>query len=557
MRINRTLQCDLLVVGSGLAGLRVAYDASTAGLRVILASKGRLCSGASFYPLTGALGSQLPKDDADKPFYLEELLDSGDGVADRELCKILVDEISAEIARLPELGIFTRDASGRPACFAQRERRLAIWSGWEAIRMQVASLFSRQPSLTVMPFTEIQRLVVRDGCVAGALMVDSLSEFVLVDTPTVLLATGGYCGLYRHSLNTDDVCGMGHSIALDAGTSLINLEFMQFIPGLTAPVYKLLFGEISLWHCKDVVDHRGEQVLRNSLPPEVPFETCIRERSMHGPFTTRDDSRFFELAMMQQCRTRRSPTGFTIHYLPSIATDPNQLVDHVRRMYQERGIDLATQSISVAPFAHCANGGIWIDADGATTVPGLFSAGEAAGGIHGADRHGGTATAACLVFGSRAARAAITYVGRNSRPGVSEAEVMADFVKWIDNQACSAVTATDVLQQLGESLWYDANVIRTGNVLAETLAWVRHMRGVYNPARAIEAGEDIKQSLKAFHALRLAEALLLAMIHRTESRGPHYRTDYPQRDPALTGARVVVSEKLGQMTVRYVRSDSQ
>ncbi len=557
MRINRTLQCDLLVVGSGLAGLRAAYDASVAGLRVILASKGRLCSGASFYPLTGALGSQLPKDNADKPFYLEELLDSGDGIADRELCKILVDEIGAEIARLPELGIPTRDASGRPACFAKRERRLAIWSDWDAIRTRVNQVFSLFPNLTVIPFSEIQRLVIREGCVAGALLVDSLSEFVLVEASAVLLASGGYCGLYRHSLNTDDVCGMGHSIALDAGVGLINLEFMQFIPGLTAPVYKLLFGEISLWHCKDVVDDQGEQVLQKRLPPDVSFERCIRERSMHGPFTTRDDSRYFDLAMMEQCRASRSPNSFTIHYQPSIATDSNQLVDHVRRMYQERGIDLSTQSISIAPFAHCANGGIWIDGHGNTAIPGLFAAGEVAGGIHGADRHGGVATAACLVFGSRAARASISYIRQHASVGVSEAEVMADFTRWIDNKACSVVTAMDVLQQLGESLWYDANVIRTGSVLAENLAWVRRMRGLYNPARAIEAGDDIKQALKAFHALRVADALFSAMIHRTESRGPHYRTDFPLRDASITGARVVVSEDQGQISARYVYPKGQ
>ncbi|PKO58174.1 MAG: hypothetical protein CVU24_17610, partial [Betaproteobacteria bacterium HGW-Betaproteobacteria-18] len=86
---------------------------------------------------------------------------------------------------------------------------------------------------------------------------------------------------------------------------------------------------------------------------------------------------------------------------------------------------------------------------------------------------------------------------------------------------------------------------------------VRRMRGLYNPARAIEAGDDIKQALKAFHALRVADALFSAMIHRTESRGPHYRTDFPLRDASITGARVVVSEDQSQISARYVYPKGQ
>jgi fumarate reductase (CoM/CoB) subunit A len=549
----RTIACDLLVVGSGLAGLRAAYDAAAQGLRVVIASKGKLCSGASFYPLTGALGAQLPKDEQDKPTFLSELLDSGDGIADARLCAIMVDEITQEINRFSDLGIETYDASGRPACFAKNERRLAAWTDWDTIRANVNKIFAEIPKITTMVYCDLQRLVIHDGRIAGALMVDSVSEYVFIQCPTVLLASGGYCGLYKHSLNTDDVCGIGHSVALDAGAELINLEFMQFIPGLTHPVYKLLFGEISLWHCKDVLDSHGEPVLQKSLPSEVSLAQCLQQRSMHGPFTSRDDSRYFDIVMMRQCKANRSAQGFTLHYHPSIDEDPNPLVDHIRRLYHDFGIDLAKQPISIAPFAHCANGGIWINEHGETSVPGLFSAGEAAGGIHGADRHGGAATAVCLVFGHRAAQKAATYVKMSPKaPAISGNEVLEGFLRWIDNGAVSDISALDILHRLSEELWFNANVIRQEKSLTELLAWIQSMRSSYNPARALAAGDDTKMALKAFHALRVAEALITAMLARKESRGPHYREDYPARDAQFQNTRFVASECDSQITVRSV-----
>ena len=116
-KLEAELRCDVLVVGAGLAGLRAARDCAAAGLRVLVAVKGTLCSGASFYPLTDGLGSQLPMDEADKPVYLEEVLESGAGMADPALVQILIDSIEPEIDRLPGIGIrqggFVN--SGRPA----------------------------------------------------------------------------------------------------------------------------------------------------------------------------------------------------------------------------------------------------------------------------------------------------------------------------------------------------------------------------------------------------------------------------------------------------------
>ncbi len=538
---SRKLSCDILVVGAGLAGLRAAYDCARAGLSVILAAKGKLCSGSSFYPLTGGLGSQLPLDEADKAQFLAELLDSGAGIADERLCGIMVDEIEGEVARLPELGIFPSPSGGRAACFAKRERRLMVWSGWEGIRKNAAEICSRLSGLTVLEYCDLLRITTRGGAVSGAVLVDSVSDILYAETSAIILATGGFCGLYRHCLNTDDVCGIGHSVALDAGAELINLEFMQFIPGLTSPVYKLLFGEVSLWHCDEVSDENGRPALREYLPPGVSFEDCLADRSMHGPFTSRDRSKYFDLAMMDQAIKTGSERGFTLHFRPEIAADPNGFVAHIRGLYGRNGIDLSRQTISVAPFAHCANGGVWIDEHGATRVPGLFSAGEVAGGIHGADRHGGAATSVCLVFGRRAAEGAVAYARKNRTLSESGGGALRELSEWIDTGVNSGVSPHDILHSLRSSLWYHANVLRNEGGLNPLLDWILSMRKEYNAARAISCGFDVKLSMQAFHALRTADSLIRSMLFRKESRGPHYRSDYPDSDPALFGRRVVVT----------------
>ena len=210
-KLEAELRCDVLVVGAGLAGLRAARDCAAAGLRVLVAVKGTLCSGASFYPLTNGLGSQLPMDEADKPVYLEEVLESGAGMADPALVQILIDSIEPEIDRLPEIGIqphvFVNN--GRPACFAKSPRKLADWHHWSEIRGRAQEIFAGLDNVTVMEQCDLLRLVKAQGRIAGALLCDREDRIYAVHTGSVILATGGFCGLYKHSLNTPDVCGVG------------------------------------------------------------------------------------------------------------------------------------------------------------------------------------------------------------------------------------------------------------------------------------------------------------------------------------------------------------
>lgn len=554
MNFKEELSCDILIAGAGLAGLRAAYDCAKAGLKVIIAVKGKLCSGASFYPLTGGLGSQVALDDADKEVFLSEILEAGAGAADESLCRILVEENEEQVKRLPEIGITYKldNLSGRAACFAKRERRLAVWRDWQQIRKKATDIFSKMSNVTVMEFTDLLKLVTKHDTISGVILADNVSDLIYVKTTAVILATGGYCGLYKHSLNTDDICGIGHSIALDAGASLINLEFMQFIPGIMSPVYKTLFGEFSLIYCEDVLDENDNHALRKYLPEDIRFEECIKDRSMHGPFTTADKSAYFDLSIMDYCIKSNSEKGFLIKYSKDINNTDNPFLKSYLDFLATKGIVLGRDKIYIAPFAHCANGGIHINANCETGVQGLYAAGEAAGGVHGADRHGGNATSACLVFGKRAAESAIKYAKPFKDSYISSKFAIDSFQESINNNANSAISPQDVLHELKNLLWYYANILRDGKALEESKQKIMDIRTNYNAYRAIASGFDVKISMKAYHALITSEALLTAMLHRQESRGPHYRVDYPYPDTCLYGKRVSIQQKEGKSIVRYI-----
>jgi len=266
-KFYQTLSADACIVGGGLAAIKAAYDCAEAGLSVVMIVKRELCSGSSFYPLTSGLGSQAPCSEEDKQWFMEELQQSGAGMQDDHLTKIYIDEINDRIPELPKLGIEYVTPPGRKACFAKRDRVLACWYGLDKLKSPMSKIITALPGMTVLEFTDAVTLVKDGERVAGVVAADYRNRLIYVKATSVLLATGGYAGLYKHSLNTDDVCGLGQALAAKAGAELVNMEFTQFIPGVLSPVYKMLFSEMTLAFCDGVFNRRARISCRN---------TCLR-----------------------------------------------------------------------------------------------------------------------------------------------------------------------------------------------------------------------------------------------------------------------------------------
>lgn len=553
LKNNRRI--DVVVVGAGLAGIKAAVTAAKRGREVLLCVKSVLCSGSSFYTLMDTLHCQAPFDEADKAVFLRDIDACGGGMNDPVMNRYYVDHIAERIAEFPEMGVYCEPLPERKlACFASHPHRLYSWTGWAEIRARLREILTRFPNLSLCERTEAVTAVTERGtdgvpAVRGVLLFDKQRAALrFVGCSSLILATGGFGALYEHNLNSPDVAGDGHVLALEAGARLINLEFNQFIPGLIRPVNKIVFREGTLDYCEGLIGADGTDVLRQLLPDPAEYAECLRLRAFHGPFTSADLSKYFDIALMKACLAEGHTDGIQIRYSPRICQDGRSYVSgYLEWLKKNHRVNLCRDKITIAPFFHAANGGILVDHRCETDVRGLFACGEAAGGIHGADRLGGNASGSCLVFGYLAAESACACADA-VRPGgePSEAELAGLLESVYRTGADHSLPPQEVIAAVKREMWLGANVLRTEERLAQAVGRVRAMRERYSAWSFFGDPARIPAAVQAHRFLLLSEALLTAMRSRRESRGAHYREDYPAADPAF-GRRTTLSLREGSL----------
>lgn len=545
------MQADIVILGGGLAALRAAVTAAKSGLEVLLLVKDRLCTGSSFYPMMDIVACQstdgTPEGDE---AFLKEILDTSLGMGSLEMNRMYVRNIREAVRGMEELGIHPRLTDPKPACFARTARPTYCWSGWDEIRARARRLIAAEPRVRVLEGAFALDLIVRDGAVRGVTFMgrDGLET---VAAKSVILATGGFGDLYEHSLNTPDVSGDGQVLALNAGAKLINLEFLQFIPGFLSPAYKTVFRESALPYARPMMGADGRDLLERYLPDEEDRRTCLAMRATHGPFTSRGPSKWFDIAMMEEILRGGAADGFHIQYEPSILDVRFTFVtEYVRWLKAQRGVDIVRDEIRIAPFYHAANGGVKIGEDCQTSVRGLFACGEVSGGIHGADRQGGNSTGSCLVFGriaaERAAEHALGVTLEPITPAMTEESLRVHY----GTGEGGRLTPEALLPQIRRLMWRSANVVREEKALKAALDDLRSYAEDYHALPgAMEPGTS-RDAAKAAHFLLLGQALLTAMLERRESRGSHYRRDYPNMECAWT-RRLEVSLDGGALRCRF------
>jgi fumarate reductase (CoM/CoB) subunit A len=535
MKIKESLQTDVLVVGSGIAGLKVTMELAKHGKNVMMVTKTQLCSGSSFFPLKASLGTQVTKNEEDKEVFLQDIEDVSHNMQDREMAKIYIDEIQDRVAEYEEIGIEPyKLPDDRKACFANHSRTIYMLRDWNKIRENVKDILENYPNVTLMERTEVISLLKKNGKAVGAFVLDHHNELLLVRAKAVVLASGGFGNIYKHNLNPNDVDGAGHILALEAGASLVNMEFIQFIPGFTKPKYKTLWGEHTLNYCKDFVDQDGNSILDKVLPEGLSKEECLEVRSTHGPFTNSLPSKYFDIAMMKEIIETKSEAGFELIFDEKIYKDERDFYTIYLSWLQERGVNLITDRVKIAPFAHAANGGVKVDSYGRTGVQGLYAIGELAGGIEGANRLGGNSTGACMVFGKRAAQDCLSYLAENEMEAIDvdhELTTLVQSISHFSNGAeSSSLSPKEVMEEVREIMWFHGNVIRNENDLQSAIEKIEGLKSCYNMELYVNTETDRKSAFKARNFLILSQLLLKAMLERKESRGAHYREDYPCED---------------------------
>jgi L-aspartate oxidase len=390
--------------------------------------------------------------------------------------------------------------------------------------------------------------LLKDGCCAGAFGWTQSGEPLNIYSGATLMATGGVSQAFKWNLNPPDVSGDGYAIGYNAGAKLINMEFLQIGVGFCHPVVNIFNGYI--WEGKPrLYNARGEEFLGKVLPADVTADSIMHEHRRHFPFSASGAEKYLEISLHKEiCAGRGTEhdgifadlTHMTDAYVNSLTDDCG--IHHMwpiaRDYIKTKGVDLLKQPVEICCFAHAINGGLLIDKNAATTIPGLYAAGETAGGPHGADRLGGNMMVTCQVFGELAGKNAAVWAMKNTMRGVNadvtpEKERVSELLHKTPD--CGAM-----LSLLRKTTQQNLLVNRTAEGLRQVLELVAALQ---KECAAAPAGKEINLHNFALASMLASVKLIAgAALMRRESRGSHHREDYPWKDDGF-GAPGIIEKK--------------
>ncbi|MDU8576633.1 FAD-binding protein [Collinsella aerofaciens] len=504
---------DVLVIGSGIAGLCAAIEAARTGATVAVASAGKTMSGSSFFPGTWGLGLIGPVNEDDEQDLIDTIQTVGGGVADPTLVQTFVHGIPQAIQWLEQdLGVeLQRPQSAESAqqkqfipCFDHKTR---MWRGLTRKPLEDA-LTTRIESLGIrlLPRHELIDLVEdADGRITGTVLYDlTENRIVPFAAKATIIATGGTGGLFERSLTSADVLSSSQAIALAHGATLTNIEFMQMMPGFIEPKRNLVFNE-KTWryvHVDQPVDIADDKL-----------DDLLEQRSGYGPFTSRLASRAIDLVIDQA-----GVEGLALHYDFPREDVPEFVQAFATWLQDEHGI-APTDEMRVAMYAHAANGGIKIDKTAQTGVEGLYACGEATGGMHGADRIGGLSSANGIVFGRIAGASAAQAAQKEP-----ETALKADIA--LPQYGIAATDAERLTHSLRHTMSTYCMINRTEVGLSKAL---QELENIQDDATALNKphanDSEIAALARIQSQIQLAQKMVKAMRKRTESLGSHYRAN--------------------------------
>lgn len=547
-QIQTVIETDILIVGSGIAGLSAVKQASEQNLRSILITKNKIAGGASFFPLKATLGIQVTGDEGDKVRFHEDITRVGKGMNNPDVVETYLNESKQGIELLEGIGFqpWLRQ-DNRPACFAKYPRPIYLISEWASAAKKAREILDHNELNRYYEQATLVKIIAPNNRVAGAVFQQETAdgvEFIFCRCHAVILATGGIASLYKNNLYPNDIVGSAHAIALDAGARAINMEFIQFIPAFLAPKRKVLFGEHTLKYCTAVYDSNDQPLFSDMS--EQAFRAMMDERSDYAPFSVDFAAKRFDLTIMQAIQ--RGSNGVRLTFSPALYQDQSEFYCvYLDWLKQKIGVDLLQDRAVIEPFAHSCNGGIEIDGNSESAVNGLFAIGEISACIEGANRLGGNSVGGSLVFATRAVQRAKQYCQTALSPldvNEIEAELIKTFpqpLKQEDEE--KNLTVSDIFSQVRETLALNANVYRNQQGLQQAFGLIEHHLRHY---RVSQYGVEL------YWSLRCAEMLLQAMLARQESRGAHFRSDYPHESANVEKLQLCLQH--GEIKVTRLKS---
>ncbi|GGK54085.1 fumarate reductase/succinate dehydrogenase flavoprotein subunit [Nocardia camponoti] len=567
---------DVVVVGAGGAGLRAVIEAREQGNSVAVVCKslfGKAHTVMAEGGCAAAMGNANEKDTWQTHFA--DTMRGGKFLNNWRMAELHAQEAADRVWELETYGaLFDRTPDGR---ISQRNfgghtyPRLAHVgdrTGLELIRTMQQKIVSLQQEdyaatgdyearIKVFHETTITELMTVDGKIAGAFgYYRESGRFVLFRAPAVVLATGGIGKSYKVTSNSWEYTGDGHALALRAGGTLINMEFLQFHPtGMVWPpsVKGILVTEGVRGDGGVLKNSEGKRFMFDYIPPVFKGQYAETEEEADQWLRDNDSARRtpdllprdeVARAINEEVKAGRGTEHGGVYLDIASRMPADEIVRRLPSMHHQfkelADVDITAEPMEVGPTAHYVMGGIEVNPDsGAALVPGLFAAGECSGGMHGSNRLGGNSLSDLLVFGRRAGLGAAAYVqSLTTRPEPTRADIdaaaktaLAPFNPPAEGQGENPYTLHTELQQTMNDL---VGIIRKEAEVREAIAKLAQLRARY----ANVTVEGHRQFNPGWHlALDLANMLLVsecvaqAALLRTESRGGHTRDDYPGMNP--------------------------
>ncbi len=601
----RKMECDVLVIGAGGAGLRAAIEAKETFNRgrILLVTKGTL--GQSGVTATAcsdrmAFHATLPHTEPGGPdhwkYHAEDIYRMGGYVSDGDLAEILAKESQMAFEYLDSLGVpFVRRKDGLVDQFITdgSEYPRACYTGPRTANHIEEALVKKLSSMEirVMEHCMVSTLLTYRGRVVGAIGFDEREEgkieqrIRIFSTKTTILATGGAGEVFKTHVFPPEMTGDGYALAYRAGAELVNLEFIQIGP---ASVKTKLNCSGSLMRAVPrLINEKGEEFLKNYLPKEMsPAEigNLIFEKGASWPVSLEKRTYLIDVAIFKELFRgqrvfldyRTNPEGFRFQDLDPkwkerYEREVKNPIPHNQRerspfdrlseinpesieWLKEHGIDLSQGDlIEIAPCIQHFQGGVKIRTYGETSLKGLYAAGECAGGQHGANRPGGNALLDGQVFGRRAGQAAAIEAKRLKRQKMSLPQIQS-YLKGLDNGG-KGETASQVRKEIQSLTFQFASVVRTAEGLKEGIQILRSLRD-----RGIKQDEKgLIYWLETKNVMDVAEMILRACLYRKESRGPHlffhrFEDLYPLPSNEPQWRKYIVIQKQGERMILMRRA---
>ncbi len=529
----KTYETDVLVVGGGGAATASTIAAHDAGARTMMAVKGQFGvpgvrgAGATSNPKADfwTIRTVGPKGGLFNPPDLtyHDMLQAGLGMADPALCRIFVDEVTEAIKRLRGMGM--RFQSKMLATMpANKDTK-----GTNNI-VQIQKAVIEGTNTTVLEHANLTDLIVESGRCRGAVGIDDDGEPFVVHAGAVIMATGGVGQLFKYSFNPPGNTGDGYAMAMRAGAPLFNMEFMQQGLATTWPTQCM----VMLYEMEDpyrLLNAHGKAFLADYLPEGMSVLEASKLKAYHWPVSCRDGAIHLDRAIHGEVLAGRGTPNDAV-FLDLAGTERGFQPEVFDAYMKENGLDIGTDLLQVQLHHHTSNGGIRIDTDAQSPViAGLFACGEAAG-WQGADRLGGTMLGGSQVFGWRAGTKAAEVA--KDRP---QGELHPDeFDRLIgrriarQNESKGSTRPEQLHRQLQQTMWEKLLVERDETQLREAQEVIDQQRRVIRNDLCIAEPFDHVLAMEQRNMLDVAQVITQAATMRTESRGSHYRADYPERD---------------------------